>query len=62
MEYIPEDWEITVNSCRPKGMSVPEPKNSVRFKYLQGNIEIEYGEEKTQIKNRDVIISLIELL
>ena len=62
MKYIPEDWEISVSSTRPKGMSVPEPRSSVKFKYLQGNIKIEYGEEKTQIKNRDVIISLIELL
>ena len=62
MEYIPEDWEIAVNAIRPKGMSVAETRSSVRFKYLKGNIAIEYGEEKTQIKNRDVIISLIELL
>lgn len=62
MKYIPGDWKITVNSYRPKGMSVPEAISTVKFEYLHGKIVIEYGEEKNQIRNRDVIISIIELL
>jgi len=62
MKYIEDDWDIRVNSYRPKGMSVPEPKSWVKFEYLQGNITIEYGEEKSQHKNKELIISLIELL
>lgn len=62
MEFIPEHWKVTTHSSRPKGMSVPEPISWVRFEYLQGNIVIEYGEEKSQFKNKELIISLIELL
>lgn len=62
MEFIPEEWKVTVHSERPKGMSVPEPNTWVRFEYLHGNIVIEYGEEKSQVKNKDLVISLIELL
>jgi len=62
MKFIPEHWRVSVHSSRPKGMSVPEPKSWVKFEYLHGNIVIEYGEEKSQVKNKQLIISLIELL
>ena len=62
MKFIPEHWKVSVNYYRPKGMSTPEARNRVKFEYLKGDIVIEYGEEKSQVKNRDLIISLIELL
>ena len=60
--YNPEHWEVNVMRDRPKGMSVPEPICRVEFNYLHGNILIQYGEEKSQVKNRDKIIEMIKLL
>jgi len=62
MKYIEDDWDIRVNSYRPKGMSVPEPKTYVEFKHKHTDILIRYGEEKATYKNKELIISLIELL
>jgi len=46
MKYIEDDWDIRVNSYRPKGMSVPEPNTYVEFKHKYTDILIRYGEEK----------------
>jgi len=62
MEYIEDDWDIRVNSYRPKGMSVPEPITYVEFEHKHTDILIRYGEEKSTLKNKELIISLIELL
>lgn len=59
MEYIEEDWDINIRFEKPKGMYTQ--KNSwVEFKYKYGDILIEYGEEKSHAKNRDIIVRMIK--